>query len=248
MNIRAIIFDVYGTLLEVGPPPPSADARWQRLCREMLQQEPPLTRLQFSVASSRVIARHHAAARARGILHPEVHWPSVVAEILPGLAALSPEDRDEFLLRQIRTGHTTSLTAEAVATLRWLKGRSSLLGIASNAQAYTHRELQEALAAQGLGLDCFEPDLCFWSCEHGFSKPDPHVFQILTARLAARGIGPGEALMVGDRLDNDIQPAGLHGWRTWHLGPAGDGDWVGLRTWLAHPRPRKGLTSRAKPQ
>ena len=31
MTIRAVIFDVYGTLLEVGPAPPDADARWQRL-------------------------------------------------------------------------------------------------------------------------------------------------------------------------------------------------------------------------
>jgi FMN phosphatase YigB (HAD superfamily) len=23
--------------------------------------------------------------------------------------------------------------------------------------------------------------------------------------------------MVGDRLDNDIEPAKVHGWQTWHL-------------------------------
>ena len=50
MNIRAVIFDIYGTLLEVGPPPPDADARWQRLCRDLLRAEPRLSRLQFSVA------------------------------------------------------------------------------------------------------------------------------------------------------------------------------------------------------
>ena len=36
MNIRAVIFDVYGTLLEVGPAAADADTRWQHLCREML--------------------------------------------------------------------------------------------------------------------------------------------------------------------------------------------------------------------
>ena len=108
MNTRAVIFDIYGTLLEVGPPPPDSDARWQRLCRDLLHTEPPLSRLDFSVASSQVIARRHQAARARGIPWPEVHWPSVVAEVLPGLAQLPPRDQAEFLFRQIQTGHTTT--------------------------------------------------------------------------------------------------------------------------------------------
>ena len=57
----------------------------------------------------------------------------------------------------------------------------------------------------------FDPELRFWSFENGFSKPDPHVFRILTARLEARGISPSETLMVGDRFDNDIEPARAHG-------------------------------------
>jgi len=238
MNIRAVIFDIYGTLLEVGPPPPDADARWQRLCRDMLRTEPRLSRLQFSVASSRVIARHHQAAQARGIPRPEVHWPSIVAEVMPELAQLPRCGQEDFLFLQIQTGHTTRMTADTAATLRWLKERPSLLGIASNAQAYTVRELKEALATHGLGIDLFEPQLCFWSCEHGFSKPDPHVFQILTARLAALGISPRDTLMVGDRLDNDIEPAKVHGWQTWQFRPQADGDWAGLRDTLRGPQPK----------
>jgi FMN phosphatase YigB (HAD superfamily) len=217
MNIRAAIFDIYGTLLEVGPPPPDADLRWQGLCRDLLHIEPPLSRLEFSVASSKVIARHHAAARARGIPWPEVHWPSIVAEVVPELAQLPRHDQGEFFFHPIQPGHTTGMTAETAATLRWLKDRECLIGIASNAQAYTLRELQEALSTHGLEMDLFERDLCFWSFEHGFSKPDPHVFQILTARLAALGISPPETLMVGDRLDNDITPAKAYGWQTWQL-------------------------------
>ena len=232
MNIRAVIFDIYGTLLEVGPPPPDADARWRRLFRELLHIEPRLSRLDFSVGSSQVIARHHEAAHARGITWPEVHWPSVVTEVVPELVPLSHRDQDEFLFRQIQTGHTTRMIAETAATLRWLKERQSLLGIASNAQAYTLRELKEALAAHGLGMDLFERDLCFWSFEHGFSKPDPYVFQILTARLANRGISPHETLMVGDRLDNDIAPAKGHGWQTWHLTPVRDQNWPALNQHL----------------
>ena len=238
MNIRAVIFDIYGTLIEVGPPPPDADVRWQRLCRDLLRTEPRLSRLNFSVASSQVIARHHQAAQAQGIPWPEVHWRSVVAEVLPELAQLPPHDQEDFLFLQIQTGHTTRMTAEAAATLRWLKERKCLLGIASNAQPYTLRELKEALATHALGMGLFESHLCFWSFEHGFSKPDPHVFQILTARLAALGISPSDTLMVGDRLDNDMEPAKAHGWQTWQLGPAADGDWTGLREILSGPQPK----------
>lgn len=219
VKIRAVIFDIYGTLLEVGPPPPDADVRWQSLWREMLHCEPSLSRLEFAIASSRVIARHHETAHAQGIPWPEVHWPSVVIEVIPGLARLPHEEQSEFVFRQIQTGHTTRMTAETAAALRCFKENGCVLGVASNAQAYTVRELHEALASHRLGMDLFERDLCFWSFEHGFSKPDPHVFRILTARLAARGIQPDETLMIGDREDNDVAPARAHGWQTWHLGP-----------------------------
>ena len=238
MTIRAVVFDIYGTLLEVGPAPPDADARWQRLCHDLLHIHKPLSRLSFSVTSSQVIARHHQAARARGIAWPEVHWPSVVAEVLPELAQLPPHDQEEFLFRQIQTNHTTHMAAETAAMLRWLKDRQCLLGTASNAQSYTLRELNEALKAHPLALDLFDRDLCFLSFEHGFSKPDLHVFQILTARLATRGIHPAEVLMVGDHLDNDVEPAKVHGWQTWQLGSPADGDWSGLRETLREPQPK----------
>ena len=247
LNIRAVIFDLYGTLLEIGPSSPDADARWQRLCRDMFHIEPRLSRLHFSSACNQVIVRHHEAARVRGIPWPEVRWPSVVTEVMPELAQLPRHDQEEFLVRQIKTGHTTRMTAEPAAALRWLKERQCLLGIASNAQAYTLQELKEALAAHGLGMDLFERDLCFWSFEHGFSKPDPHVFQILTARLQACGIHPAEVLMVGDRLDNDLAPAQTYGWQTWQLGPEADRDWAGLRDWLGESRPQASATPSSKP-
>lgn len=241
IKIRAIIFDVYNTLMEVGPPPPDADAQWQSLCRDMLQIEHPCSRLNFSIAAGNAISRCHQDARARGIPWPEINWPGVVAELMPGLAQLPRQDQEEFLLRQIQTGHTTRMTSETSQAMRWFKERNCLLGIASNAQAYTLRELQKALAEHGLSMELFDPKLCFWSFEHGFSKPDPHVFQIITARLAACDIQPGEILMVGDRFDNDIQPARVHGWQTWQLGADADGDWAGLRAKIIHPQAKASL-------
>lgn len=241
MTVRAIFFDVYGTLLRVGPAPPDADARWEQLFHEFWPTQPRPSRLEFSVACSQAIAQRHSVARARGIPFPEVIWPSVVAEVLPDFARWPVEKQAEFVFRQMQTGRTIGLRDGAGEVLRLLRNQDRLLGIASNSQAYTLRELQEALTNAGLDLDIFARDLSFWSFEHGFSKPDPHVFQILTARLEGHGVAPAETLMVGDRLDNDVEPARAHGWQTWLLKPEeasgtqSGGSWRELLRWLAAP-------------
>lgn len=231
MKVRAAIFDVYGTLLEVGPPPSDADARWEKLFQDTFQSRPTLTRLDFSVACNRAIARRHTESRARGIPFPEIVWPSIVTEVIPALGKLKAAVQEEFIFGQIQIGRTTRLLPGAGYALKLLTGRGCVLGIASNAQAYTLRELREALTGTGTQLDRFERDLRVWSFEQGFSKPDPHVFQMVVTRLEARGIRAAEALMIGDRLDNDIQPARAYGLQTWHLTSSSkpapkSGDWA----------------------
>lgn len=236
MKIRAVILDVYNTLLELGSPPTTADARWRELFEEMLGTAPPISQTEFSARTTQVIARHHAAAKSQRIPWPEIQWPSVVLEAVPGLARLTGPELDDFLFRQMQLGRTLRLAADAAECLRQLSDQGLLLGIASNAQAYTLRELATAFEGTELSLSQFDRELCFWSFEHGFSKPDPHVFRILTARLEARGISPAETLMVGDRLDNDIAPARAQSWQTWKLGAtlqdSPSGDWRQLSAWL----------------
>lgn len=242
MKIRAVVFDIYATLLKVGAPPADAEPRWQRLFVETLGTPPPLSRMEFSARISQVIARRHAEAKARGIPWPEINWPTVVLAVLPMLARLSATKLEDFLFHQMQIGRTLRLADGAAECLRHLNDNGILLGIASNSQAYTLRELTAALQGTGLNLSMFDREVRFWSFENGFSKPDPHVFRILTARLEARGLSPAEMLMVGDRLDNDIEPARAQGWQTWQLttGPATtgnmNGDWRGLIAWLESNR------------
>jgi len=236
MKIRAVIVDIYNTLLEVGPPPANADALWQGLFEEMLGTAPPVSQTEFAVRTTQIIARHQAAAESRGIPWPEIQWPSVVLEAVPGLAQLTAPKLDDFLYRQMHVGRTLRLADGAAECLRQWDDQGLLLGIASNAQAYTLRELTTAFEGTGLKLSRFDREVRFWSFENGFSKPDPLVFRILTARLEARGIRPAETLMVGDRLDNDIEPARAQGWQTWQLGSpeqsSPSGDWRELSAWL----------------
>jgi len=241
MKIRAAIFDVYGTLLEVSAPPKNADVLWAKLFENMLGTPATLSRMEFSRLSSHVIARCHTEAKARGIPWPEINWPGVVMEVIPALARLPARKREDFILRQMQIGRTLQLADHAADCLHRLNENGVILGIASNSQAYTLREVTEALRGTGLNLSIFDPDLCFWSFENGFSKPDPHVSRILTARLEARGIKPAETLMVGDRLDNDIEPARAFGWQAWQITraagrAAGAGNWRDLLAWLKSNR------------
>ena len=54
-------------------------------------------------------------------------------------------------------------------------------------------------------------DLVIASAEEGVSKPDLRIFQIALDRANCK---PEEALMVGDRIDNDIVPANKIGMKT----------------------------------
>jgi putative hydrolase of the HAD superfamily len=233
--IRAVVFDVYGTLLEVGPPPPDADARWETVFRETLRVQPPMPRTEFVAVCTKIISEMHQTARECGIVYPEVNWSVVITRAIPELTLLPSNALERFIVQHIQTLHTTRLRPEAADVLLRLKQRGCVLGIASNAQAYTLHELQAGLATHGLTLDLFERALCFWSFEHGFSKPDPHVFRILTVRLEARGISPWQTVMVGDQLDTDIVPARAAGWHGWLLGTVSSdrgGDWPAFVSWI----------------
>lgn len=230
MKVRAAIFDVYKTLLRVDVPASDPGERWRQLCQDFFHVPPQLTWPEFLSAGNEIIARQHALARERGITFPEILWPRIVSEVLPEFSRLEPHLQEEFVFQQMQVGRSVSLQSGAGDALKLLRERQCVLGIASNAQAYTLRELRESLAQAGLDLGVFKRELCFWSFENGFSKPDPHVFRILAARLEAREILPEETVVVGDRLDNDIGPAQTQGFLTWHLHIApetkpGAGDW-----------------------
>jgi FMN phosphatase YigB (HAD superfamily) len=233
--IRAVICDVYGTLLEVGPPPPDAEDRWVRLWRESVEASNPPRLDELDTAVRRLVPAHHAAGRARGLVQPEIDWPALAAQAFPALHRLPPARRASFFFEHARLTRSTRLAAGAADCLRSWQRAGLVLGIASNAQACTRLELAADLAAAGLDPSVFAEDACFFSYEHGVAKPDPRVFHTLSDRLARHGISPAETLMVGDRLDTDVEPAATAGWSAWQLtlgpGPRA-GTWPALQAWL----------------
>lgn len=93
---------------------------------------------------------------------------------------------------------------DARETLETLKNRGYRLGIIANQPAGTAQRLQER------GLSEFF-DTVIASAEAGVAKPDSRIFEMA---LNAAECAPSNAVMVGDRLDNDILPAKKLGMKT----------------------------------
>jgi HAD superfamily hydrolase (TIGR01509 family) len=92
---------------------------------------------------------------------------------------------------------------EAEDVLRTLSGSYKIGVIANQSVSSTER-----LTKWGL-MPYISTCLC--SFELGLEKPDPAIFQLALHRA---GCAASQAVIIGDRLDNDIRPARLLGWRT----------------------------------
>ena len=66
--------------------------------------------------------------------------------VIPDLTRLSARKLEDFIYRQMQIGRTLRLADGAAECLRQLNDHGILLGIASNSQAYTLRELEAALS------------------------------------------------------------------------------------------------------
>lgn len=94
------------------------------------------------------------------------------------------------------------LYSDAAKCLEILSGRYKI-GIIANQSLGTKERLEQHGILQYI-------DLVIASAEEGVAKPDKRIFEIALNRSNCK---PDEAVMVGDRIDNDIVPAkrmGMH--------------------------------------
>jgi HAD superfamily hydrolase (TIGR01549 family) len=91
----------------------------------------------------------------------------------------------------------------AEQTLRALSSRY-WIGVIANQSAGT----KERLATWGLMPFI---SICLSSTEVGLEKPNPAIFDLALSKARCTA---SQAVMIGDRLDNDIRPARLQGWKT----------------------------------
>jgi len=230
-RIRAVLFDLYGTLLvsgsgEVGAAEGRAagnDPSQQRALEKALESlgiaplaDDPSVEFLFQA-----IRASHARGRRAGIDYPEVDIVEIWREIIPRLAG--GRSADDAALQSVDL-RRLAVEYEARANPCWpmpgleaclerLRRHGLLLGIISNAQFYT-AYLFEALLGKS-AEDCgFEPDLQYYSFLYGRAKPGTALFAIAREALQQRRMEPGEVLYVGNDMLNDVRPAHEAGFRT----------------------------------
>lgn len=219
-RIRAVLFDIYGTLvmsrcgdISLTAEASAADpfrAAWSAagLGAAALPPDGPglLTGL---------IHADHAQSRARGVDHPEVDILAIWRRLLDQ-RGLSPTDaalRRLALEYELRTNPVWPMPGLA-DVIGELTARGLVLGIVSNAQFYTPLMLG-AFLGQPLQTLGFNPDCCAWSYRQWVAKPSQSVYVPVLGRLAERhGIVPTQVLYIGNDMRNDVRPAQALGCRT----------------------------------
>ncbi len=206
---RAVIFDVYGTLLDAPPggvrPTPSIDPAIINFLEnnDCCVPGEPTARL------ASLVAREHAKSQE---MFPEIDLVALWAELL-GLPA---DTRMEHWVAEIEDlWHPAAPMPGALAMLRRLASVNIPCGLLSNAQANVWRQL-------GGLAPCFASDLCVFSHQFLRAKPSPALFAEMTSRLACRGIAPHEVWFIGNDPVNDIDPGNAAGFRTLVFSPAKD--------------------------
>jgi len=211
---RAVLFDIYGTLLisasgDVGS---SASDSRERAFLDAYRiasgsELPDEAGRIMAYAYGEAIERKHAEGRLAGLPHPEVNilsvWRIVLNEL--GSAGLEPAPVD---VEQLAIAFETQVNPtwpmpDCRTVLQRLADRRIPLGIVSNAQFYTPM-LFPALLGASLSELGFEHELTAFSWEHRRAKPDASLFAGPLASLQARGIDSSEVVYVGNDMRNDI--------------------------------------------
>ena len=214
-GIRAVIFDVYGTLFisSCGDRRPEEESPREDPLRAILEKygiPSPSENRSLTDRLHDLVSREHAVSRDQGIRYPEIEIRDLWSELLD--QPCGPELEHAALACECITNPVWPMPG-ASETLVTLRGRGLTLGIVSNAQFYTPL-LFPALLGRDLEELGFEEDLCLFSYQHGVAKPGPALYRILRERLDQRGIAPAETLYLGNDAHKDIHPAADLGFHT----------------------------------
>ena len=108
----------------------------------------------------------------------------------------APEAMSE-MLEGFRQGlKTAKLFDDVIPTLKNLR-KTYRLGIISNTDSISVQSLKKQGLFDNIQAQCL-------SCDVGLIKPDPEIFQLMLEKLDLK---PGEVLMIGDNIDDDLIPA-----------------------------------------
>jgi len=235
--IRAVLFDIYGTLLISG----SGDISHAGLnsgssashsehkdiveIRELFEDCGYKTSRRLSAhlvddALRKKITERHRELHAEGIEHPEVDirdiWRKTLWRLWEDRLLLEPPSASSVDLLALRY----ELAASPVwpmpgfpEIIRKLHNTGLRVGIVSNAQFYTPLILQ-AICGKSISQIGFEDGLCSWSYELSEAKPSINIFKSPLIQLGKDQIRASEVLYIGNDMLNDIEGASGVGCKT----------------------------------
>ena len=225
-GIKAVIFDIYGTLLisgsgdvgtaiEAGSTEAFAEAL-RRLGIGNIQNESVvrIKKLFFDL-----IEEDHSKLWADGYPFPEVDIIRIWTEIFTDSELISISPELEALEPSIAAAtyesivNPVNIMPGADILLNKLKNAGLSLGIISNAQFYTPIVFELSFGA-GFDQYDFDPSLCLFSYHERRAKPDSFLFDKMSAALGKLGISPAEAVFIGNDMLKDIMPASATGYKT----------------------------------
>ena len=187
--LRAVLLDVDFTLFRPGPElGPEGYRRAGE--RHGLSLDPA----RYDDARLAAIAGHQ---RHPELEHDEEIWIAFTEDIVRGMGGDGPTARACAIeiVREWERHENFFLYDDALPAIEALRAYGLRIGLVSNGQ----RDLEEFAEHHELDVD-----VCVGSMHHGYVKPHRSIFE---AALAALDVAAGEAAMVGDSEEDDIEGA-----------------------------------------
>jgi putative hydrolase of the HAD superfamily len=193
MTVRAVLFDVDFTIARPGPE--LGPEGYKRLgARFGLELDPS----RYAVARERAV---EGIRRHPELEHDEEIWVAFTERIIRGMGG-DTDSAYECAVEMTRAWEHAEhfeLYEDALPVLEELRARDLKLGLVSN----TGRDLNRFVAHHRLDVDA-----ALGSGAFGRTKPHPTIFRAVLERL---GVEPGDAVMVGDSPEDDVEGARASG-------------------------------------
>lgn len=226
-NIRAVVFDVYGTLFSSGVGDISLSTvqnRDQTLKDTLSDNDLTITETgnqnRFDEQLNKQIRQHQDLRRQNGIQFPEVEirdvWQDFLQELVAAdwIQAYQNVDIETLVIDYESRVNPTQAMPSLEHTLNQLKASGKVLSIISNAQFYTPLLFDTYLQKPIEAFD-FSDECSVWSYKLKEGKPSQRLYEIAAEKLAAHSqITPNQVLYVGNDIRNDIWPAQAIGFNT----------------------------------
>lgn len=209
--IKAVVFDVYGTLIHSAAGDIHTDS-------SITQDNFEVKELNISIPfdtirtllKSYVMEAHEKARQEKGIQYPEIDVIDMWKEVSKNSSFPSPIVNDEnaalcAVYYEIYNNPSCAMP-DAMEILEYLHEKNITLGIISNAQFYTPLFLEAIFHKYAMWHTLTFP-IQVWSYKLLEAKPSEKLFCVALEKFSQFNIAPDEVVYIGNDKRNDVFPA-----------------------------------------